>query len=52
MYPNKQKDMKLFKSFKEKKFIDEKMAGYITDKIVARRKIIHLAGNGPSLIIS
>jgi hypothetical protein len=34
VYPNKQKDAKLLKTLKEKRFIDAKMAGYITDKIV------------------
>ena len=34
MYPNKQKDIELLKTLKEKKFIDAEMAGYITDKIV------------------
>ncbi len=34
MYPNKQKDIELIKTLKEKKFIDVKMAGYITDRIV------------------
>jgi len=34
MYPDKQKDVEMLKALKEKKFIDAKMAGYITDKIV------------------
>ena len=34
MYPDKQKDIEVIKALKEKKFIDAKMAGYITDKIV------------------
>lgn len=34
MYPNKQRDIEMLKALKEKKFIDAKMAGYITDKIV------------------
>lgn len=34
MYPGKRKDMEMLKALKEKKFIDAKMAGYITDKIV------------------
>lgn len=34
MYPGKKKDMEVTKALKEKKFIDAKMAGYITDKIV------------------
>ena len=34
MYPNKQKDIEVIKALKEKKFIDAKMAEYITDKIV------------------
>ena len=34
MYPDKQKDVKLLKALKEKKFIDRDMAGCITDKIV------------------
>lgn len=34
MYPNKQKDIELLKTLKEKKFIDAEMAGYITDRIV------------------
>ena len=34
MYPNKQKDTEVIKALKEKKFIDTKMAEYITDKIV------------------
>jgi ribosomal protein S17E len=33
MYPNKQRDIEMLKSLKKKKFIDAKMAGYITDKI-------------------
>jgi hypothetical protein len=34
MCPDKQKDIKVIKALKEKKFIDAEMAGYITDKIV------------------
>lgn len=34
MYPNKQKDIKLLKTLKEKKFIDAEMAKYIADRIV------------------
>ena len=34
MYSDKQKDIEVIKALKEKKFIDAKMAGYITDKIV------------------
>jgi len=34
MYPDKQKDIEMLKALKEKKFIDAKMAGYITDRIV------------------
>ena len=34
MYPNKQKDIELLKTLKEKKFIDAEMAEYISDRIV------------------
>lgn len=34
MYRSKRKEIEMLKALKEKKFIDAKMAGYITDKIV------------------
>lgn len=40
MYPNKQKDIKVLKVLKKKKFIDAKMAGYIADKMDVYKRLL------------